>query len=358
MVFRHPEPFALESGVALPELEIHYQTHGTPNAAQDNVVWVCHALTGNADVHEWWDGLIGAGRLFDPARHFIVCANVLGSCYGTTGANSRCPTTGQPYRTDFPDVTIRDMARAHQLLRCHLELEHIWFGIGGSLGGQQLLEWAVLEPQVFDHLCPIATNAQHSAWGIAFNEAQRMALDSDPTLADPDHPERGHRGLEAARSIAMLSYRNYATYQSTQHEPDTEKLDNFRAVTYQRYQGRKLRERFDVDCYRTLSRAMDSHNLGRGRGGNETALRSITAKTLVVGIQSDLLFPVPEQVFLAAHLPDARLEIIESMYGHDGFLIEYAQLEEKIRAFLSDLPAPVRARHEARRVGMPGSEVF
>ena len=358
MVFRSTEPFPLECGTVLPELEITYRTYGTPNAAQDNVVWVCHALTGDANVDEWWDGLVGSGKLFDPARHYLVCANVLGSCYGTTGATTTCPTTQKSYGDTFPDVTIRDMARAHQRLRQHLELDHIWFGIGGSLGGQQLLEWAVLEPQIFDHLCPIATNAQHSAWGIAFNEAQRMALDSDPTLADPDHPERGHRGLEAARSIAMLSYRNYATYQHTQHEPDTDKLDNFRAVTYQRYQGRKLRERFDVDCYRTLSKAMDSHNLGRGRGGNEAALRRITAKTLVVGIQSDLLFPVPEQVFIAAHVPDARLEIIDSMYGHDGFLIEYAQLEEKIRAFLDNLPAPVRQRRIEQRVGLPGSEVF
>ena len=357
MVYQSPS-FTLESGIVLPELQIQYEVYGEPNAAQDNVVWVCHALTGNAEVHDWWSGLVGPGKLFDPARHYIVCANVLGSCYGTTGANSVNPATGKNYGGDFPVVTIRDMARAHQLLRQHLQLDHIWFGIGGSLGGQQLLEWAVLEPEVFDHLCPIATNAQHSAWGIAFNEAQRMALDSDPTLADPDHPERGHRGLEAARSIAMLSYRNYQTYQQTQHEPDTEKLDDFRAISYQRYQGRKLRERFDVDCYRTLSKAMDSHNLGRGRGGSERALTQITAKTLVVGIRSDLLFPVPEQVYLAAHIPEARLEIIDSTYGHDGFLIEYEQLSQLIQSFLWDIPAPVPPKRATQTTGVPGSEAF
>lgn len=355
--FQYPHPFRLERGSVLPEICIDYRTYGQLNASRDNVVWVCHALTGNAEVHDWWDGLVGPDKVLDPRRYFIVCANVLGSCYGTTGANTTDPRTDRPYGDSFPDVTIRDMVRAHCLLRDHLGLKRIRLGIGGSLGGQQLLEWAVQEPTSFDRIVPIATNAQHSAWGIAFNTAQRMALDSDPTLHDPDHPERGWRGLEAARSIAMLSYRTYDTYQQKQGEHNTEKLNNFRAEGYQRYQGRKLRERFDVFSYRTLSHAMDSHTLGRGRGGNEAALRSIRARTMVVGIRSDLLFPPGEQVFLASHIPEARLEIIDSPYGHDGFLIEFERLSELLNSFLYEMPAAVPRVSVVGR-GLPGSEGF
>ncbi|MCB0577900.1 MAG: homoserine O-acetyltransferase, partial [Phaeodactylibacter sp.] len=275
----------------------------------------------------------GKGKLFDPEHYYIVCANILGSCYGSTNPRSTNPATGRPYGRDFPLVTIRDMVRAHQLLQGHLGVERIRLAIGGSMGGQQALEWAVMDPGLIENICILASNAQHSPWGIAFNEAQRMAIEADPSLYD-DTEEAGRRGLEAARAIAMLSYRNYRTYQQSQAEEEPGKLDDFRASSYQRYQGYKLHKRFDVLSYLSLSKAMDSHNLGRGRGSREKALGQVQANALVIGIQSDVLFPVEEQAFIANHIPRARLELIDSIYGHDGFLIESEDIGRLARPFL------------------------
>lgn len=326
-------PFILENGAVLPHLDIAYHTYGTLNAAKDNVVWVCHALTGNSDAAVWWDGLIGAGRLFDPAEYFIVCANMVGSCYGSSGATSINPATGTPYFRAFPQVTTRDMARAHTLLRKELGIEKILIGLGGSMGGQQLLEWAILEPTLFETIIPMATNAKHSPWGIAFNESQRLALEADATFFE-DRLDAGLAGLKAARSIGILSYRNYDTFGKTQAEPYNDKLDGFRASSYQAYQGDKLTKRFNAHSYWQLSKAMDSHNVGRGRGSVEEALGQIQARTLVVGISTDILFPPEEQRFLAEHIPGAEYVEISSPYGHDGFLIEFAVLTGVIREFL------------------------
>ncbi len=326
-------PFTLENGVTLPHLDIAYHTYGTLNTAKDNVVWVCHALTGNSDAAVWWDGLIGAGRLFDPAEYFIVCANMLGSCYGSSGAASINPTTETPYFRTFPQITTRDMARAHVLLRQELGIKKILVGLGGSMGGQQLLEWAILEPTVFETIIPMATNAKHSPWGIAFNESQRLALEADATFFE-DRLDAGLSGLKAARSIGILSYRNYETFGKTQAEPYNDKLDGFRASSYQAYQGDKLTKRFNAHSYWQLSKAMDSHNVGRGRGSVEEALAQIQARTLVVGISTDILFPPDEQRFLAEFIPGAEYVEITSPYGHDGFLIEFAVLTDVVREFL------------------------
>ncbi len=326
-------PFELESGASLNELKIAYTTYGKLSPRQDNVVWVCHALTANSEAEEWWPGLVGKGKLFDPEHYFIVCANMLGSCYGSTNARSINPRTGEPYGKDFPAVTIRDIVRSQQLLRRHLGVESIRLAIGGSMGGQQVLEWAVMEPELFENIAVLASNALHSPWGIAFNEAQRMALQADPTLYHHT-PGAGRKGLEAARAIAMLSYRNYRTYQLTQAEEHHDKIGGFRASTYQQYQGVKLYKRFDPWSYLTLSHAMDSHNLGRQRGTPEQALLQIRANAIVIGIQSDVLFPVEEQAFLANHIPRARLELIDSTYGHDGFLIEHQAIGRLVRPFL------------------------
>ncbi len=361
-------PFILESGPQLPNLRIHYRTFGTLNEAADNVIWICHALTANADPTEWWPGLTGEGKIFDPEHHYIVCANMLGSCYGSTGPCDEDPATGKPYRLNFPLVTIRDMVRAHQLLRSHLGIRRIKLCIGGSMGGQQALEWAIAEPALFDNLCLLATNARHSPWGIAFNEAQRMALLADPSI-HTDSPEAGHAGIEAARAIAMLSYRHYYTYKYTQLEPDNEKLDDFRASSYQRYQGLKLRKRFDPFAYITLSKAMDSHNVGRGRPGIEEALQRVEANTLLIGIQSDLLFPVAEQAEMANGIPRSRLEVIESDYGHDGFLVESALIGPLIESFMQDPQFQARSAGYKLRNGkrparvmkglaLPGTERF
>jgi len=331
--FKSQQPFVLEGGETLSSVEIGYCTYGTYQPEENNVIWVFHALTGNADPLDWWDGLIGDGLLFDPKHYFIVCANVLGSCYGSTCPSSINPITGKSYHKDFPLITVRDIVNAHRLLKDHLGIKNIHIGIGGSLGGQQLLEWAVMEPALFEIIIPIATNAKHSPWGIAFNESQRMALEADKTLYDP-HPEAGKNGLAAARAIAMLSYRNYRTYENSQQDKDS-KLEDYRASSYQRYQGLKLVKRFEPLAYMSLSKSMDTQDIGRGRGGLKNALGTITATTLIVGITSDILYPINEQEFLAQYIPAAQLEIIDSDYGHDGFLIEYGQLTYLISQFLN-----------------------
>lgn len=308
--------FITEQGKKITGLEIAYCTYGQLNEKRDNVIYVCHALTANADVADWWPGTVGEGLIFDTTKYFIVCANVLGSCYGTTGPASINPATGQPYGKGFPLVTIRDLVKAHQLLAGYLQINSVYLLCGGSMGGQQAMEWAIMQPGYISNLFLIATNPRHSAWGIAFNEAQRMAIETG--------------SIETARAIAMLSYRNYNTYENMQTDTE-DKTDDFRAASYQRYQGLKLKNRFNADCYYTLSKAMDSHNTGRNRGSMHQAFAQVTARTLVVGISSDILFPVKEQQFIAESIPGAVYEEIDSPYGHDGFLIE----TDKISALLN-----------------------
>ncbi|MCA6079046.1 homoserine O-acetyltransferase family protein [Fulvivirga sedimenti] len=327
-----PRPYRLEGGDLLPEVTIAYHTFGTLAPSGDNVIWVFHALTANSNPVEWWPGLVGEGFLFDPATHFIVCANILGSCYGTTGPASVNPATGERYGMDFPEITIGDIVGLHQELKHHLGIEKIRCGIGGSMGGQQLLEWAIREPQLFDLIIPIATNAQHSAWGIAFNTAQRMALEADPTL-NSKNPDAGHKGLEAARAIGMLSYRNQETYNKTQTDQD-DRVGGFSADSYQRYQGVKLSRRFNPHAYYSLSKTMDSHNVGRNRNSVELALRQIESNVLAISISSDLLFPPQEQELIARSCRHGKYATIDSLYGHDGFLIETEKLTGIIQSFL------------------------
>ncbi|MFN0201439.1 MAG: homoserine O-acetyltransferase, partial [Bacteroidia bacterium] len=333
-IFTYSFPFALESGEELAGIDIAYSTYGHYVPKKSKVVWVCHALTANAAVFDWWQGLFGEKDLFNPMEYFIVCANVLGSCYGSTQALSLNPITHRPYFHTFPFLTIRDMVNAHILLRKYLQIEKIEVLVGGSLGGQQALEWSVIEKQVIQNQILIATNALHSPWGIAFNEAQRMCITADVTWQE-NYAEAGLQGMKAARAVALLSYRNEATYQHFQAE-EGEKLQGFRAAAYQQYQGEKLAKRFHAFSYMTLSRAMDSHNIARGRGGYPAAvLQTICANTLVIGINSDILFPLQEQQFLAQFIPYASFQSIDSIYGHDGFLLETQTLSRLIGHFLS-----------------------
>lgn len=315
--------FKLESGVTLEELQIEYSTWGKRCSDDSNVVWIIHAYSANSNAADWWNGIVGEGKLFDPAKHFIVCANNPGSCYGTTGATSPNPETGLPYGNNFPLITIRDTAEILIKLRLHLGIKKIHTLTGGSIGGQIALEWAIKEPELIENLIPIATNGKQTPWAIAFNEAQRMALSA------------GEEGIKAARAIALLSYRGYEAYNKTQGDEEG-KTDNFNASTYQRYQGEKFAKRFDPATYYTLSKTMDSHDVGRGRGSVEAALQQIKANTLVIGIDSDILFPLEEQVFLAKNIPNARLAVIKSIYAHDGFLIENEQIENAVRSFLDE----------------------
>ena len=320
-VFTSKKPFKLEAGDTLPGIDITYSVYGDEGKKGKKVLWVIHALTANSDPFEWWDGLVGPGKMFDPAEYYIICANNLGSCYGTTGPTSTIPGTHTTFGKSFPLITTRDMTQALDLLRQHLKIEKINVLIGGSMGGQISLGWAISKPELVEYLIPIATNARHSAWGIAFNEAQRLALHGN------------EMGLQAARAIALLSYRGYDAFEKAQTDT-IEKIDYFRASSYQQYQGEKLAKRFDSNSYYTLSKAMDSHNVGRERGSIEKALSLIKAKTLVIGLSSDILFPVREQKFLQEHISGAQLAVLESDYGHDGFLIEYEQLNKVIGEFL------------------------
>lgn len=332
-IFKYNKAFRLESGQQLNELEIGFHTYGTLNKDKNNVVWVCHALTANSDVFDWWKGLVGEKDYFNPREHFIVCANILGSPYGTSGPLSTNPSTGQPYYLSFPAFTIRDMVKAHQLLAEYLGIKQIEILTGGSLGGQQCLEWAIMQPDFIKNLILIATNAKHSPWGIAFNESQRLAITADRTFYS-NTPNGGQKGLKAARSIALLSYRSYKTYTVSQQEEKDSVTDDFRASSYQNYQGDKLVKRFNAYSYWYISKAFDSHNVGRGRHGVEKALSLIKARTLVVGIKSDVLFPIEEQQYLFRHIAKAEIAELDSFYGHDGFLIETEALTNIIRSFL------------------------
>lgn len=331
--FQYKKTFKLESGKRLPNLEIAYTTFGTLNAQKDNIVWVCHALTANANVFEWWPGLFGDKDYFNPEKDFVICANIIGSPYGTTNPLSINPKTNQPYYLSFPQFSTRDLARAHELLADHLKIDKVSLLIGGSLGGHQALEWSILQPERIEKLILLATNAQHSPWGIAFNESQRLAIESDRTFY-ANKPNGGAKGLKTARSIALLSYRTYETYGLTQMEADNERVDDYRASSYQNYQGEKLVKRFNAYSYWFLSKAMDAHNVGRGRKGIIEALQLIKAKTLVIGIRTDVLFPPEEQKFIANNVPSAEYAEIDSFYGHDGFLIETKTLTQIIEKFI------------------------
>lgn len=333
-VFEYRESFPLESGGVLSGFTLAYSTLGRINENKDNVIWFCHALTANSIVTDWWPGMIGEGLLFDPERDFIVCANMLGSCYGSTDALSVNPESDEPYFHDFPLLTNRDIVNAFDLLRKYLGIEKVKLLLGGSMGGQQAVEWAIMRPEVFKHLAPIATNAFHSPWGIAFNESQRMAIEADATWKTRI-PEAGLSGMKAARAVALLSYRGYPTYDLTQKEATYDLIDGFKASSYQQYQGDKLVKRFHAFAYWALSKAMDSHQVGRGRGSVEKALGQIRAKTTVIGLTSDILFPLEEQKLLAAHIPGAEFHQITSIFGHDGFLIEVDALTRIIRPFMN-----------------------
>lgn len=339
-LYKYNQPFALESGEELPSLEIVYHTYGELNKKKSNVIWICHALTANSDVADWWSGLVGEGKIFDTKKYFIVCANIPGSCYGSSGPLSTNPITERKYYSEFLQITIRDMVNAHILLRKHLGISTIFIGTGGSMGAYQILEWAVMEPKFFQRIILMNSCAKETAWGIAIHTAQRLAIEADATWRNFSD-DAGMNGLKAARAIGMLTYRNYETYAEQQTDDNNNKLDNYKASSYINYQGDKLVKRFNAYSYWLLTKSMDSHNLARGRSKKaegkrqmEEVLKKIKTKTLVIGISSDMLCPHAEQKFLAKHLSKATLKIIDSSYGHDGFLIEWEKLSKAIASFL------------------------
>lgn len=329
------DEFALELGGVLPGVTIAYRTWGS--FRPDRVILVCHALTGNADADTWWEGMFGPGRAFDPDRHFVVCSNILGGCYGTTGPGS-VRSDARRWGPSFPDITIRDIARAQAVLLQALGVEQVDLAIGGSLGGMVALEFGAIFPGVTRAVATIASCGRHSAWCIGLDEAQREAIQSDPAWKqgwyEPDAQPRG--GLSVARMMAMCSYRNHGSFESSfgrkEQEPGL-----FAIASYLRHQGRKLVDRFDANSYLTITRAMDSHDLGRGREGLAKALRAYEPPTLVVTIPNDVLYPYEDQQQLAEHIPNARLRQLEGKHGHDSFLVEVETLSDMICEFMSDV---------------------
>jgi homoserine O-acetyltransferase len=331
-ILKYDKPFDTETGGTLPSVEIAYDTWGKLNEMGDNVIWVCHALTANSNVEEWWPGMVGKDMVFDVSRYFIVCANILGSCYGTTGPLSVNPETSRQWLNDFPVVTIRDIVRLHEILRKNLGIRQIHTIIGSSIGGYQALEYSIMYPDMIRRLIFIASNARQTPWAIAFNESQRLSIEADTSFFSDDITG-GKRGLKAARSIALLSYRTAYAYNQTQAEENDEKTGSYRASSYQAYQGDKLVNRFNPWSYYRLTQLSDSHNVGRGRGGVVNALNKVKASTLCVGIMSDILYPVNEQKFVAENVPDGKYTEIDSFFGHDGFLIEAGQVSAVIKKF-------------------------
>ena len=332
--YHHPGVFHLESGARLEDVQVGYRTWGEP---RPEAILICHALTGSADADEWWEGLFGPNRSFDPEQDFIIASNVLGGCYGTTGPTSLRPGTDRWYGHEFPRVTIRDMVDLQAGLLDHLEVETLGLVIGGSMGGMQALEWAAMYPDRVGGGVAIGVGSHHSAWSVAFSEAQRAAIWADPKFLDGDYePGMGpDNGLAVARMIAMISYRGKANFESRFGRKTLE--DEFEIQSYLRYQGQKLVGRFDANTYLRLVDAMDSHDLARGRGEMDQVLAGLKTPFLTVGISSDILYPATEVEELATALPNARYQMLHAPQGHDSFLIDMANLDGIVSRFKHDL---------------------
>ncbi len=311
--------FELESKQQIENLEIAYHTYGEMNAEKDNVIWVFHAISGSSDMMSWWDGLFGNDRLYDPKEYFIICANTIGSPFGST----------RPDDLHFPKFTVRDIVKAFCQLAKELGISKIHTAIGGSFGGYQALEFAYSFTGKIRHLILLASSARESAWGIAIHESQRIALQSDTTFGEKDG---GTVGMKAARSIAMLTYRTNEVFVDNQTDPD-HKIDDFKASSYIHYQGDKFAKSFNALSYFYLTKCIDSHHIGRGRGGEVKALQKIQIPTLVIGFYSDVLVPVRFQKFLAEHIPNSVFQEFQSEYGHDGFLKEADKIGDAIQKF-------------------------
>ena len=353
--------FALEGGGRLDELTLAYESWGTLDADGANAILVCHALTGDAHAagpsgagqpsEGWWDPLIGPGRPIDTDRFFVVCVNALGGCQGTTGPWSPHPDDGRPYGARFPVVSTRDIVRTQSLLATELGVDRWLSVIGGSMGGMQVLEWGVMYPERVGSLASIASAAAASPLQIGWSRVGRLAIVQDPAWNGGDYYDAGpgqgpHQGLMLARRIAQIHYRSDRSFADRFGRSVVEPLDEFslwdrfQVESYLDHHGQKLVRRFDANSYLVLNKAMDLHDVGRGRGGARRALARIEVPCLVVTIDSDILYPPRQQEELVADLrangAEVHHELIRSDHGHDGFLIEYDQLGPMVDRFLSD----------------------
>ena len=348
-------PFEFEAGGVLEGVKIVYHTSKPSYNGSDKVVVICHALTANSDPEEWWDTLVGPGKFFDTEKYFIFCVNMLGSPYGSSGPIEMPEQVGHDGEDEhndtprharprsgiwnpfgFPLVTVRDMVNASIEVRKHLGINKIDLLIGSSIGGFQAVEWAVMEPDIFKKVVFMATGARVSPWISASMEAQRMALEADPSFRKCQSGlDGGKEGLKCARAQALMTYRSYEGYQLTQAEKDEDTLFAGRAASYEQYQGKKLADRFDAYSYYYLTKSVDSHNVGRGRGGLAKALGRITADTTAVFIDSDGLFPPSHMREWARMIPGVTIKEISSDFGHDGFLLETEQIVNIIKPLLT-----------------------
>ncbi len=336
----------LESGAVLPGYQLAYESWGTLAAGGSNAVLIEHALTADSHVagpagpgHPlpgWWDGLIGAGRVLDPARWFIVAANVLGGCQGSTGPASPAPDN-RAWGSRFPQLTIRDQVSAEAALADALGIQTWALVLGGSMGGMRALEWAVGQPDRVAALAVVAAPARSSADQIAWSWPQIRAILDDPGWHGGDYhhlPDGAgpHLGLGIARRIAHITYRGEAELcerfdREPQNGENPLQGGRYAIESYLDHHAEKLVHRFDAASYVTLARSMDSHDVGRGRGGLTAALRRVRANTVVAGVDSDRLYPLAQQAEIAAGIPDAAPpHVINSPYGHDAFLLETDQI--------------------------------
>lgn len=334
-----PGEFPLEGGDSLREVEVAYRTWGEPRS---EATLICHALTGSADADDWWSGLFGSGRVFDPATDFVIAANVLGGCYGTTGPTSTIPGSSQPYGARFPEVSIRDMVRLQAALLVRLGVTRLRMVIGGSMGGMQATEFAATFPDLVGSAVSIGAGAAQSAWAMAFAAPQRAAIIGDPGFEGGRYQTSSGptAGLATARMIAMVSYRGHENFESRFGRRLSD--DGYEIEAYLAYQGDKLVDRFDANSYLRLLGAMDTHDLTRGRGETSATLEAIEVPVLAVGISTDVLFPAAEVRDLARSLPNGRYATLHAPQGHDAFLIETEPLNRMIMAFRADLNSGAR----------------
>lgn len=337
-LFNDQNPLLLESGAQLAPVHVAYETYGILNDDGTNAILICHALTANAHAagkHSaiektsgWWDPLIGPGRAFDTDRYFVVCPNILGSCYGTSGPASLNPVTGELYRLDFPQFTVRDIVNVQKRLLDFLGVHHLVTISGSSLGGMQVLEWPLMYPEFCESIIPISTATHQTAWCIALNTAARAAIINDPDWNHGDYERQPAKGLALARMIGMISYRSSAEFEQRFGH------DSYQIESYLRYQGEKLVSRFDANSYLYLSRAMDSHDIARDRDTVANVLAQINCQVCCVGFNSDVRYPISNQQEIVKHIPNAKLHILDSIHGHDSFLIEFDAMSDVIKEFL------------------------
>ena len=366
--FGPEQPLVLDSGSQIAPLTIAYMTYGSLNAERSNAVLVCHALSGDqfvASTHPvtgkpgWWDLVVGPGRPLDTNRFFVICANVVGGCMGTTGPSEPDPETGEPYGLKFPVVTIRDMVRAQKMLIDSLGIERLLCVLGGSMGGMQVLQWAASYPERIYSAMPIATAARHSAQNIAFNEVGRQAIIADPDWRGGNYALAGvhpSKGLAVARMAAHITYLSEAALQRKfgRELQDRDALSfgfdaDFQIESYLRHQGMTFVDRFDANSYLYITRAMDYFDLAADYGGKlAEAFRGAKTRFCLISFTSDWLFPTSENKRIAHALNAAGANVsfveIESDRGHDAFLLDEPELFDTISGFLSAA---------ARELGVP-----